>query len=752
MEIIRYSTSSIALATADHEGGIWMATSSSGLIYNKPTPVYQGNRYDVLRGIPVTALTGRADQELIAGTNCDGLYRISEYANTNYSIEEGIDNECVWSLMEQSDGTLWVGTWGAGVFFKRPGNNRFERFRPAMMRDASVILSIFEDSAGRLWFGSYYNGLFMYDGNDVVSVPHRNGTNLSAVRMVYETQNREIYIASDRGIGSLGPDLRIDKPEELNQLRTRNFRTIATDHSGRLWFGSYGDGIVIKDDDRILTLSAAHGLHDNTVSQLQFDTNGNLWTAGNNGISYIEREQLEQFIEGEIDVLQVIRLGTGEGLRIRETTGGFMPSSYLTDAGQLYIPLVDGIARIETSEISLNHHPPNIFLQEVEINGMISSPDEVRTISFDNQRVIFRFSVISYLNPDYVNAEYRLEGLDQTWQRVSEAREAIYTTLPHGTYTLRIRASNNDGIWNEEGLSYTFTVSPPFWLTWWFILSAILLASLLLFSFYRYRVERIKRANIELEHQVDIRTEELKEVNQELQQLILEKNKMQRVLGHDLRNPLSGIIGYLELLSLDDGDSDNSDQKQIIEMLLDSSRETLNLLENLINFSSGTSAVKPLIKKIPLHRLLTDALSITEIQTSQKDITVTQTGDNSVLIEADQNMLLSVFRNLLSNAVKFSPNGSTITLDVQDRGDETVISVIDQGVGMNKEKVENLFNEQLRNSQLGTMGEKGMGIGLQICKDFIEKHQGSITVESEPGKGSTFFVHLPKVQKTEQAL
>ncbi|TVQ65049.1 MAG: GHKL domain-containing protein [Balneolaceae bacterium] len=746
-EAVRYTPFNTAHASSDNEGGIWMATNANGLIYSKPTPVYQGSSYDILTGTPVTALFGLDDQTLYTGTNCDGLYQFSGDSHTRYSYEEGILNNCVWSVTKQSDGTLWAGTWGAGLFFKAAGNEQFQRFNPDVMRDATAILSLFEDSGGRLWIGSYYNGLFMYDGETTVPILNNNSSVLSAVRTIYETSQGELYFATDRGIGILRSDMRVEKPEHLSILRTTNFRTITSDPEGRLWFGSYGDGLVVMDGERIKPLSTEQGLHDNSVSQLRFDPSGNLWLAGNRGVSYVEKDQVDLFLNDEIDFMRVSRIATSEGLRVGETTGGFMPSSHISENGHLYIPLVNGLARIETSDMRINQIPPRIYLEEIEINGVGYSPASIQSISFDDQRIIFRFSVISYQNPDYVTAEYKLEGLDLNWQTASESREAIYTTLPHGVYTLRVRASNNDGIWNEEGLSYTFTVSPPFWITWWFMLSVILFLSLLLFLLYRYRMARIQKTNAELEREVEIRTEELNQLNQELQQLIMEKNKMQRVLGHDLRNPLSGIIGYLELLSMPDGTQGNTDQKEIIEMLIDASKDTLSLLENLLSFSGSESSLNPNFRKIAVKSLIRDTLNITEIQASQKNITVNQTGSTTASPEIDQNMMLSVLRNLISNAIKFSPNGSVITIDVQETDSDVMISVIDQGVGMSPEKVETLFNEELKSSQLGTMGEKGMGIGLQICRDFTEKHNGTLSVESSPGEGSTFTVVLPKVQK-----
>lgn len=748
-EFIRYNQISVSFATTDHEGNIWLSTHAYGLIQLRETPVYRGETFDAVSHVPITAVLGSSDDVLYVGTNCDALYAFDGVQIRQYSVNEGIRNHCVWSLLEQSDGSLWVGTWGDGVYVRRPGSELFEVFRPEIMQDAMAVLAMFEDSKGNLWFGSYYNGLFVYDGEEVVRVLNSNGRTLSAVRMIYEDRDGKIYVASDMGIGILNDDYHIDKPEQLKRTRTLNFRTIAEDRNSRLWFGSYGGGIVILDGEEIYTLTEENGLYDNTVSQLNFDEDGDLWLAGNLGVFTIENSELDSFLNGEKNQIRVTRFGQNDGLHVVETTGGFTPSSYLSDEGELFIPTVRGLVKIETGRYDVNWSIPMVYLEGIEIDGRVYRPDEIESISYSDRRILFQFSVLSYRNPSNVEVEYILDGFDDEWQRVSGSREALYTTLPQGRYTFRVRGSNNDGIWNEQGAIFTFQVLPPFWLTWWFYLLIALLLIIGVYIVYRNRVSSIEKYNRELERKVEVRTEELKEANDELKQLILEKNKMQRVLGHDLRNPLSGIIGYMELLISDDEIKVNKDNKKMMDLLLQSSRDTLNLLENLLHFSGSTrEALEPQFKKTSIRQLALEAIKIIEVQANQKEINIELNCENPVNAEVDQNMMLSVMRNLISNAVKFSPVSSSVRVsaNIDENENNLIISVADRGIGMNPDKIERLFTESTSNSQPGTQGEKGMGVGLQICNDFVNKHKGSIQVESEPGKGSTFTVIIPAKQ------
>ncbi len=750
-DFIRHSEISISYMTSDHEGGLWIASHAYGLIYMKETPVYGGDNFAPVSDVPVTAIMESSDGTLYVGTNCDALHAFQSGEHKRLGSEYGINNRCVWSLLEQSDGTIWLGTWGEGAFKKAPDSEYFEPFHPEEMSNVIAVLSLFEDSKGNIWLGSYSNGLYMFDGENVLQIMNDNGQVMSAVRMLFEDDNGQIYVASDRGIGRLNSDFKIEKPDAFKLTRTLNFRTIIKDGQNRFWFGSYGGGIVIVDGDQIFTMTRDHGLYDNTVSQLNFDSTGNLWLGGNLGVFLIEREQIELFLNGKTDQVRVSRIGEDEGLMVKETTGGFTPSSYMNEAGELFIPTVRGMIQIDTFRHQMNRVIPKIYLEEVEVDGQIYMPDEFKRFSHRDRRLIFRFSILSYKNPEYVEFEYLLDGYDEQWQRVSEAREVVYTSLPPGQYILRIRGSNNDGFWNEEGVSYSFTVAPPFWGTIWFYLIVILLIASIAFLIYRYRVARIEQLNLELEKEVEKRTLELKSANEELKQLVDEKNKMQRVLGHDLRNPLAGIIGYLDLLKNDDNVSKNEEHEMIIETLMDSSRNTMNLLENLIHFSGATdSGLKPMFEKRNIKDLAKEAIKVIEVQAAQKEIDLVLECDNNVPIEAevDANMILSVFRNLISNAVKYSPVGKKIIINIfePDSAEEVYIRVIDQGVGMDNDQIKKLFSKSDGVSQRGTLGEKGMGIGLQICKDFVHKHNGIIEVESQRNSGSIFTVKLPKKQ------
>jgi len=463
-------------------------------------------------------------------------------------------------------------------------------------------------------------------------------------------------------------------------------------------------------------------------------------------VFFIEKEEINLFFNGLNRDLRISRLGVVEGLPIRETTGGFMPSSLLNSRGELFIPTVQGLAMLQVDKMKLNRDLPNVLLEDVEINGVRISPDKLSTISHNAQRIIFSFAALSFKNPEYVQFEYKLEGLDSDWIRLVNSREAIYTTLPVGEYTLRVRASNNDGFWNEEGASVSFSVLPPFWQTSWFYLMMAMLLVLSVFGVISYRVRNIRKYNIQLQKKVDERTAELRVSNQELKELIGEKNKLHSILAHDLRNPFTSIIGYIDLLRQTYKDEGDKENQEMMELLLDSGKNTLNLLENLLQWSgSKGNGLDPDMEPTNVSLLAEEAIKMTDAQASFKNIQVQFEKKELIYVVADRNMILSVIRNLVSNAIKFSGSHSEVSVHIVERPDDVLVSVKDNGVGMAEVESNVLFSGRSLHNKLGTQGEKGVGMGLQICKDFVEVHGGKIWVNSKPGKGSTFYFTLKKV-------
>ncbi|MDZ7719797.1 MAG: two-component regulator propeller domain-containing protein [Balneolaceae bacterium] len=750
-EIVYYSRLSVIDLMIDHEESLWAASLSNGIVQFISTPVYQGDDFATLDQQGITGVLAGRDGATYVGANCDGVYRFTDENIQRFGEEDGIQNECVWSLMEQSNGTLWVGTWGDGVYYRRTTGQQFERFTPGEFQDVSVFLSIFEDSNGSIWFGTYSNGLYRQSNSEIVPVKDSEGETLAAVRMIFESKNGDIFVATDEGVGILQGN-EIHDIQAVSELGLSNFRTITQDASGRFWFGSYGGGLVVYEPgEEPRVLSTQDGLFDNTISQLAFDEDQDLWLGGNLGVFYIPQDQVKSFLNGEIDRLRVSRIGVSEGMTIRETNGGFMPSSQLTENGELLIPTVQGVNVINTRRMELNEEPPNTFIEEIEIDGQIYSQTQLESIPHSAHRIIFRFSGLSYKNPEYNRYEYMLEDFDQDWLSARNSGEAIYSMIPAGDYSFKVRASNNDRVWSTQAATISFSVDPPFWQTIWFYLGIVALSGILIVVAFRYRLRSIQIYNRQLERKVDERTEELKVSNEELKKHIEEKNKLQSILAHDLKNPFSAILGYIELIKNEFEQKGEHEQVDMMKMLLDSGRNTLALLENLLQWSnSKEGGLEPKFESIDITELVDQAISMTDAQSTFKNIFVRNLIEKPHYVRADRNMILSVIRNLISNAIKFSGRDSIVEISLEEKDDKVIVSVEDSGVGIPQEEQDKLFTAEKMQQKVGTQGEKGIGMGLMLCKEFIEKHNEEIWVTSAPKKGSTFSFSLKTATEHEE--
>ncbi len=729
----------------DHEGSLWASTSSRGLRQFISTPIYLGDRYSFLDDIAVTAILQDIGGTKWFGSNCNGLFRYRDGTVNRFTSEQGILNTCIWSLMEDSDQNLWVGSWGGGLYIKTDQNSHFEPVEIENEQPVNAILSLFQDSLDRVWIGSYFNGLFRIDsqGQTPVQITGPNGNQLSAVRQIYEDSTGTVWVATDRGIGYLEGDS-IVKPESLQQLKTRNFRSIMEKDDGTLWFGSYGGGIIIRfPNGEIKTLTTEHGLLDETVSQMNFDHRGHLWLAGNLGVFSVSSSQIDQFLDGQSDEIRISRYGVGEGLTVKETTGGFSPSSLIDQDGKLYIPTVMGLGVIHTGQVSINTTPPKINLESITADSETIHPNDFRSIPHTKQRIVFKTSLLSFKNPEYNRFRYQLTGFDSKWREGTAGQPIEYTQLSPGEYQFIVQGANNDGFWSEEQQLATISIIPPFWTTIPFYLIVSLSLVILGALIYQQKVKQLKERQEELERKVRERTETLQNINRELTRHIDEKNRLHSILAHDLRNPFASIIGYMQLLKEDFNESGNEKEKQIIEALLSAAKNTYNLLENLLQWSTAGQGLLPVKSEFELQEIISEAILMAKIQAEYKNIEIHCHSEDEITMSADRNMILTVIRNIISNAVKFSDENSEIVIRLDSDDDSVTISVKDEGIGMNSEEIEKLFAHDINHQKTGTKGERGLGLGLMLCREFIDLHDGELHVESEPGVGSTFHIILP---------
>jgi len=241
---------------------------------------------------------------------------------------------------------------------------------------------------------------------------------------------------------------------------------------------------------------------------------------------------------------------------------------------------------------------------------------------------------------------------------------------------------------------------------------------------------------------------QLRESEQRLKELNATKDRLFSIIGHDLRGPIGGFKSLIQLLI---SGYDLSNSKQLLEILKvihKTANSTYDLLENLLEWAkSQQNEIVFNPEKIELKDLVFNIMNLFSEVILNKEINIVNEIPDDQFLVADKNMLSTVLRNLISNAIKFTPNGKSIKISVANIGDNIKISVQDEGTGIQEEDLPKLFNSLSPLSSYGTQGEKGSGLGLLLCKDFIERHTGIIEVNSIWDKGSTFSFTLPQATK-----
>jgi len=273
----------------------------------------------------------------------------------------------------------------------------------------------------------------------------------------------------------------------------------------------------------------------------------------------------------------------------------------------------------------------------------------------------------------------------------------------------------------------------------------LLVIVLVVFAFYRLYLKRKAHGLLKIKNEL-IRKQknELSMALNKLNELNATKDKFFSIIGHDLRTPFQAIIGFSELLKNEKGEFYTDRMRNIVNRIHNAGKNTSELLSNLLEWSrSQTGSIEYNPEKFLLKTIFDNEIDILIISASKKGISISVNSPGSMEVFADKNMVSTVIRNLISNAIKFTPENGNIRIYSEDKGEFIETTVADSGVGIDNNFLDKIFDIDFKTSTLGTNSETGTGLGLILCKEFIEKNNGNIFVQSVPGEGSSFIFTLP---------
>jgi signal transduction histidine kinase len=372
-------------------------------------------------------------------------------------------------------------------------------------------------------------------------------------------------------------------------------------------------------------------------------------------------------------------------------------------------------------------------------------------LNYNENTFTIEFAALEFTNPAKNRYAYKLEGVDEEWNDIGTRNFVAFTNLPPGEYTLYVKGCNNDGRWNETGVSISILIHPPWWKSNPAYVAYFLLAVFLVLAYIKIRERNHTRELRILEEKVKVRTHlieeqksEMLQKNAELNELNVTKDKFFSIIAHDLRNPFNAIIGLTDILLINLDSLDIQKLQKTLENIKGSSQQAHELLENLLLWArtqTGTINYKP--ELLDLKVQAEESIELVAVQAARKNISIITDFKTAGRINGDVNMVNTILRNLLTNALKFTPRNGAVRVGISQNNGYCILSIKDNGIGIPADRMKNLFSIDTAHKTKGTDQEPGTGLGLILCKEFIEKHDGRIEVDSEVGNGSEFRVILP---------
>ncbi len=734
----------------DHDGGLWLGIFQGGVNMMKPRPIFNdmvSNLYQQLNGKTVLGIYPDGHENIYACTDGDGLFVINSKSGVtrHYTAgQSGLRSNTLRCAYKDHENRIWIGTYLKGLQEFNPEKNTFSCYENIPGDSTSLanndVTCIVEDLLGNLWIGTNggldildkKTGKFRHftknDANPDKSIINNHITGL------YVDSHGYLWISTFWGLSRMDPAK--GTVRNYNMMENENtYYCVTEDSKGRLWAGTtIGLQLLNPTDGTFQIFSTHDGLPSNVIDGIVEDGDGNLWLSTNQGICKFNYDKgtFRNFY-------------TEDGIRSNE----FMHNSYaMSHNGEIFMGSVEGLTSFYPNKIVSKSTPPRLAITDLLIfNNRVTPNDEYGilnksitetseiTLKWEDNSFTIIYNAIDYLQPQKIKYAYRMSGFDSQWTyHPFNLNSASYTNLNTGTYYFEIKASNDGETWSKP-IVLKINIIAPLWRRWWAIMLYIITVSAGIYTLWiYYRKNQAEKQEIKIENirqQNDIK---------------LNKSRLQFFtnISHEFRTPLTLIMSPLEqMMESDEYSSNTKRQLNIMHRNADRLLKLVNQIMDIRKIDNNKLRLNP--SKCDLVKFLREIHENFQQLAIKNNITFTfasQLKEYSAYIDTE--LIDKSIYNLLSNAFKFTPQGGKIEISIRraDNGqsNNVVIIVEDNGRGIPEENVDKIFDRFFQGDTSSM--QQGTGIGLWLTKQFIEMHNGIISVSSEVGRGTAFTIML----------
>lgn len=718
----------------DNDGNMWFATEGAGLLYYNPNneeqriypikPLQAGNyEINILKSILIQG------DSIFCATHFGSVYLFSIHSKQYQKIHDYKYND-INTLYIDSRKRLWIPTNTPSQTVMVDKGKTINKFnvdgREKQFKGMCLIKELEQDI---FLFGAISDSVFVYDMNE------ETVTDLTA-----RLQNGE----KNKRLGSITGALK-----DVEQY---------------IWIATTKGGLfrLDKELNLIQNYQKEDGLSESYINSLSIDKNGDIWVVTVKELYKLNRPENKFELISPIDS------------PIQEYT--LYANNCVSKDGTLYFPGNKGILAINPQKVITNPNIPPVYITSLLINTQ-EDPEgqatyqELLPLQYDNNvtleanqgNITIRYSALNFIHSQDNSYAYIMEGADHNWHNIGHRREAYYSNLSPGKYTFRVKAANNDGIWNTREAILHITVNPPFYKTWWAYLIYLCIISLIV-------IWIVQRQHLKHERE---REEKYRELEQErMNELHEERMRMFTNFSHELRTPLTLIINPLN--DLLQRVTFSPEVKDALQLIKKNTGRMLLLVNNLMDIQKYEAG-----KTIPQKTRFNFSAFIQEMYHSFESVAanreITFTLDNklpeSFFTCYDEAEIEKVFFNLLSNAFKFTSSGGQVTIRIRQiaqpyceglpmfpeqqvstliESSYLFIEITDTGMGFNQGEADKIFEPFYRAKEDIYKQVSGTGIGLSLTRSIVQQHQGSIWATSTEGKGTCFMILLPDTEKQKE--